>query len=140
MEYQLGGSQIGGAFTNAGVEVANGLFTVMLDFGSGIYTGQSVWLQVNVETNGVGPYAPLTPRQPLAPTPYSVYAASAGGVTNASISAGQLNTLGAPTSGQVLIFNGSSLEWTNSVSGGSGLESDWQCRHHARHRFSGYER
>ena len=115
-----GGSQIGGAFTNARVEVANGLFTVMLDFGSGIYTGQSVWLQVNVETNGVGPYVPLTPRQPLTPTPYSVYAASAGGVTNASISAGQLNTLGAPSMGQVLIFNGSNLEWTNSVPGGSG--------------------
>jgi hypothetical protein len=115
-----GGSEIGGALTNAGVGVANGLFAVTLDFGSGIYTGQSCWLQVKVETNGVGPFVALTPRQPLTPTPYAVYAESSGGVTNASISAVQLNTVGAPASGQVLIFNGSSLEWTNPASGGSG--------------------
>ena len=115
-----GGSEIGGAFTNAGVGVANGLFTVPLDFGAGIYTSQSCWLQVNVETNGVGPYVALTPRQPLTPTPYAVYAESSGGVANTSISAAQLNTPGAPSSGQVLVFNGSSLEWTNPASGSSG--------------------
>ena len=115
-----GGSEIGGALTNAGVGVAKGQFAVTLDFGSGIFTGQSCWLQVNVETNGVGPYVALAPRQPLTPTPYAVYAESAGGVTNASVSAVQLNTVGAPSSGQVLSFNGSSLEWTTPTSGGSG--------------------
>jgi hypothetical protein len=95
-----GGSEIGGALTNAGVGVANGLFTVTLDFGQGIYTGQSCWLQVNVETNGVGPYVALTPLQPLTPTPYAVYAESAGigGVGNtatgyeATVSGGGDNT------------------------------------------------
>jgi len=113
-----GGSEIGGAITNAGVGVANGLFTATLDFGSGIYTGQSCWLQVNVETNGVGPYVALTPLQPLTPTPYAVYAENSGGVTNASISAVQLDTAGAPATGQVLEFNGSSLQWTTPSGGG----------------------
>jgi hypothetical protein len=112
-----GGSQNGPFVTDLAVGVTNGLFTVTLDFGPGIFTGPSYWLQIAVEPSGVGPYITLSPRQPLMPAPYAIYAENAGGVNNASISAAQLNTVGAPGSGQVLEFNGSSLQWTTSASG-----------------------
>ena len=72
-----GGSEIGGTSTSLGVGVTNGLFTVTVDFGSGIFTGPTYWLQITVETNGVGPYVSLSPRQQLLPTPYAIFAESA---------------------------------------------------------------
>ena len=72
-----GGSQVGGPVTNNGVIVTNGLFTVQIDFGAGVFTGQTDWLQVGVATNGAGSFTALTPRQQMTPTPYAIYAESA---------------------------------------------------------------
>jgi hypothetical protein len=115
-----GGSVISGGSAWPGVGVTNGLFTVTLDFGSGIFTGQSCWLDIAVRTNSAVSYVELSPRQQLTPTPYAIYAENSGGVNNSSISAPQLNTAGAPANGQVLEFNGTSLVWANPASGGSG--------------------
>ena len=60
-----------------GVAVSNGLFTVTLDFGTGVFTGPARWLQMSVRTNGGGAYTSLSPRQPLTPTPYAIYAGNA---------------------------------------------------------------
>src|SRR5664279_1627385 len=38
------GSIVSGPITNAPVTVSNGLFTVMLDFGAGVFTGPARWL------------------------------------------------------------------------------------------------
>ena len=38
--------------TNNAVFVTNGLFTVQIDFGPGVFTGGTNWLQIGVETNG----------------------------------------------------------------------------------------
>ncbi len=59
------------------VAVSNGLFTVTLDFGTGVFTGPARWLQISVRTNGVGTYTTLNPRQALTPTPYAIYAGNA---------------------------------------------------------------
>ena len=61
------------------VVVTNGLFTTTLDFGSGIFNGGPVFLQLEVQTNGGSSYTVLAPRQPLTPTPYAIYADAAGG-------------------------------------------------------------
>ena len=61
----------------------------------------------------------------MKPTPYALYAVSAGeaaSVRNASVSAPQLNTPGPAGNGQVLSYNGGGLFWTN-YSGGSGAFS-----------------
>src|SRR5437879_13334812 len=58
--------------TNA-LPVSNGLFTVTLDFGAGIFTGEDRWLEINVRTNG-GAFETLSPRQKLTATPYAVTA------------------------------------------------------------------
>ncbi len=72
-----GGASIGGPVATNGVGVANGLFTVTLDFGSSPFTGTNYWLEIQVETNGAGSITTLSPRQPLTPAPYAIYAASA---------------------------------------------------------------
>src|SRR5450759_928488 len=39
----------------APVAVSNGLFTVVLDFGPGLFTGPARWLQIDSATNSVSP-------------------------------------------------------------------------------------
>src|SRR5208282_1821471 len=70
------GVAIAGPLTNNGVIVTNGLFTVLIDFGSGVFTGTNSWLEIGVETNGASLFTTLAPRQQLTPTPYATYAES----------------------------------------------------------------
>ena len=77
------GNQVGNSLTNAATGVTNGLFAVTLDFGSGVFTGEARWLEIAVRTNGGGAFTALSPRQPITPAPYSLYAPSAGTATTA---------------------------------------------------------
>ena len=78
-----GGNGVGRVLTNAATAVSNGLFTVTLDHGLGVFTGGERWLEVGVRTNGsVGGFTPLTPRQPITATPYAILSASSGSVSN----------------------------------------------------------
>ncbi|HVV70137.1 MAG TPA: hypothetical protein VHI52_01280, partial [Verrucomicrobiae bacterium] len=70
--------------TNA-LGVTNGLFSVALDFGAGMFPGAQRWLEIQVRTNGNGPFTALAPRQPLLPTPYSLFAESAGSFPPGSV-------------------------------------------------------
>ncbi len=69
-----GGVAIAGPVTNNAVNVTNGLFTVLVDFGYGVFTGTSNWLEIAVETNGGSSFTNLSPRQQLTPVPYAIYA------------------------------------------------------------------
>jgi trimeric autotransporter adhesin len=73
----LGGTPAGPILTNAATAVSNGLFTVTLDFGAGIFTGSDEWLDIAARTNGAGTFTELSPRQPLTPTPYAIFANTA---------------------------------------------------------------
>ena len=79
-----GAAQVGHTLTNAAVGVTNGLFTVSVDFGSGVFDGTARWLEVGVRTHGSGSFVTLFPRQALAATPYAQYAPSAGAAAQAS--------------------------------------------------------
>lgn len=68
-----GGSQIGSTVTVSGLAVTGGLFTTPLDFGSA-FDGNKRWLEVSVQTTGDAGFTPLTPRRPLAATPYALRA------------------------------------------------------------------
>src|SRR6185295_1911112 len=74
---------LAGPITNAAIGVSNGLFTATLDFGAGVFTGSSNWLQIAVRTNGSGGFTNLAPRQQLTPTPYAIFAenVSAAGIS-----------------------------------------------------------
>lgn len=73
-----GGSQVGTVQTLTSVAVTDGYFTVVLDFGSGRFNGDARWLDISVRCPaGSATYTQLTPRQPLTPAPYALWAAGA---------------------------------------------------------------
>ena len=113
------GVAIAGPVTNNAVVITNGLFTVTIDFGPGVFTGQTNWLQIGVETNGVSTFTVLTPRQQLTPTPYAIYAESA----NAAALSGTVPLAQLP--GAVVTNNNAvSVNLSGSFTGnGSGLTS-----------------
>ncbi len=67
------GVQMGQPLEVDNVEVKNGLFNVLLDFGVGVMNGDARWVEIGVRehTGAPGPYDILQPRQPLSPTPYA---------------------------------------------------------------------
>jgi hypothetical protein len=75
------------------VVATNGLFTVLVDFGPGVFTGETNWLEIGVETNGTTLVTTLTPRQQLTPVPYAIYAETAGNLS-VPLSASQLTSIG----------------------------------------------
>jgi hypothetical protein len=74
-----GGSPIAAAQNLPAVAVNDGLFTVTLDFGPGIFDGNARWLDIQVRAAGGGTYALLVPRQPVTPAPFSLFAMSGAG-------------------------------------------------------------
>ncbi len=70
------GTLIGSPVTTS-VSVAEGFFTVGLNFGNSasLFNGDARWLDIMVKCTGDAAYIPLTPRQPLNPAPYALQAA-----------------------------------------------------------------
>jgi hypothetical protein len=69
------GSQVGEALTMT-VPITGGLFTVNLDFGSGVFLGEARWLGIQVRCPGDLVYTNLG-RQELTAAPYALYASRA---------------------------------------------------------------
>jgi hypothetical protein len=86
------GTAIAGPVTNAATAVSNGLFTVIIDFGPGVFTGNNYWLGISVSPAGSNTFTVLTPRQPVLPAPYAIMANSAsnllGTLPSAQLSGG----------------------------------------------------
>jgi len=101
-------TSVAGPLTNSAVAVSNGLFTVTLDFGGGVFSGDPRWLEIGVRTNGNGTFSTLSPRQALLPAPYAIAAGNLIG----SLPAAQLS--GVYTNG--VTFNNPS----NSFAGNGG--------------------
>ncbi len=70
----LADTPVGGPLTNSATGVTNGLFSVTLDFGSGVFTGPGRWLEIAARTNSAGAFITLTPRQALTAAPYAIMA------------------------------------------------------------------
>jgi len=66
----VGGTQVGSTIAQPGYPVANGVFTIDLDFGFGTFTGKQLFLAVTVDGNA------LSPRQPVNSVPVAQYAMS----------------------------------------------------------------
>ena len=68
-----GGTQVGSTVTKEDVAVSDGLFTVELDFGTGVFTGDARHLEIGVRPgSSTSAYTTLMPRQTLTPTPYAL--------------------------------------------------------------------
>ncbi len=84
----VSGAPVAGPVTNNGVIISNGLFTVLVDFGPGVFIGATNWLEIAVETNGANTFTTLTPRQQITPTPYAITAGTAASAASLSIPPG----------------------------------------------------
>ncbi|MHC4948138.1 MAG: tail fiber domain-containing protein [Planctomycetota bacterium] len=127
------GIQVGSTVSVLQVPVSDGLFTVEIDFGEGVFDGAARWLQVVVD--GVA----LSPRQPITAAPYAqairgLRAAPSGnpqfpdrvnligGHADNSVASG---VEGATISGGGVQFNGNSvLDDFGTVGGGIGNTAD----------------
>ncbi len=98
-DQQTDGGQVGTAISNT-VPISDGLFTVALDFGSGVFAGEARWLGIQVLCPGDSVTADLG-RQELTASPYALYAASAGALQGNAV------TTTVPAPGQVLAWDGS---------------------------------
>ena len=123
-----GPSQLGSTLTNLNVRVSNGLFTVALDFGAGVFNGGERWLEIGVRTNGdTGGFAGLSPRQQITATPYAVRALTVN--SNALASYADAVSFSNPANSFTGTFSGdgSSLSNVNvSTLGGLGASNFWQ--------------
>lgn len=72
-----GGSQIGNTVNNDSVAVSEGVFSILLDFGTNVFTGADRFLEISVRRNSNESYITLTPRQQIASSPYSIRTLSA---------------------------------------------------------------
>ena len=77
------GNQISVPLTNSAVAVSGGLFNVTLDFGPGLFTGTNYWLDLAVRATGDTNFVTLSPRQPVLPVPYAIFATGASNLLGA---------------------------------------------------------
>jgi hypothetical protein len=83
------GTQQEGTIEVNDLEVIDGYFTVELDFGSSVFDGDARWLEITIRPGASvdgNDFATLSPRQETMPTPYALYARSAGGDNDWTIS------------------------------------------------------
>jgi hypothetical protein len=119
------GQAVSGTVTNYAVGVSNGLFTTTIDFGTNVFTGPNLWLGIGVCTNGTNAYTFLSPRQPILPVPYAIFANSASNLVGILPSSQLSGTLPASAftgyTGTVAFTNGADI-FSGSFSGnGAGV-------------------
>jgi hypothetical protein len=109
-----GGAAVGSTVTAADVDVADGLFTVRLDFGVNAFRGQARYLAVAVRPgDSSGAYTPLSPRQPLTAAPYALYAMGAPWSGLSGVPAGfadEVDDDTTYTAGAGLVLNGTQFQ------------------------------
>ena len=127
------GNQIGDDVNVPDMDVIDGYFTVLLDFNDvRAFNGGGRWLEIGVrpgDMNDPNLYAALEPRQELTPTPYAIYAKTAGGLTMADGAAqGLVLTSDADGVGSWQPPDGGDSDWTitgndmySAVSGNVGI-------------------
>ncbi len=89
------------------VQVTNGVFAVVLDFGAAAFSGEKRWLQISVRLAGNGAFTPLSPRREITPTPYAIRSQIATAADRLSPSCA-----GCVTDGQIAAVAGSKVTGT----------------------------
>lgn len=75
----LNSSQVGGTVDINDLDVIDGYFTVLLDFGDNAFTGNARWLDIGVRPgDSEDRVTKLRPRHEVTPTPYAIYAENTG--------------------------------------------------------------
>src|SRR2546429_8769953 len=98
------------------IPVANGVFTVQLDFGANAFPGVNRYLEIGVRHPGETSFTLLSPRQQLTSTPYAVRALSAAAADTATNS----QQLGGTAADQFVRTDDARLSDARSPASGSG--------------------
>lgn len=95
----MGGNQIGTMVNRPNTVLANGVFSVVLDFGASAFNDPaSAFIEIAVKPNGSpNAYTILGPRQQLTVVPYAVRAMNATNADHATAAMIALNAIGAQT-------------------------------------------
>jgi len=101
-----GGAQQGSTVQRLNVAVVNGIYAVLLDFGTAALPGANRFLDISVKPAGGGAFTQLTPRQPVTSAPYTVRSLSAATADNAT-------QLGGVAAANYLQTNGNGSGLTN---------------------------
>jgi len=75
---ETAGHQLGNDWVVQPVEIADGIFTTLVDFGEEAFNGQVRWLEIGVDPAGGTHYTWMTPRQPLTAAPTALHALHGG--------------------------------------------------------------
>lgn len=116
MEFALfdsvsGGAQIGSTLPRNGVQIANGIFSVSLDFGSAALDGSERFLEIRVFDSSTSELITLSPRNVINSTPYAVR-------SNQATSADNANNVGNKTAAEVVsTVNDVQAATANNVTG-----------------------
>ena len=117
-----GGTQQGTTLADLPVTVTNGVFSVELNFGSGVFTGANRWLEIAVRRDSGDSYNTLNPRQQVASSPYAIRTLSAAMADDSQklggIAANQYVTT--TTAGSAFVRNDTSLQTANFNITGNG--------------------
>jgi hypothetical protein len=113
-----GGGQAGSAISTT-VPITGGLFTVNLDFGGGVFTGDGRWLGIRVKCAGDSAYADLG-RQALTAAPYALYAASAPWSGLSGVPADFADGVDDDTLAALPCADGQIAEWNDAA-------GQWEC-------------
>ncbi len=104
------GSQKGTTVSMEDIAVANGVFTVALDFGATVFDGGDRWLSISVRPgNSLGAFTELQPRQHITAAPYAL---AAGRVLEGGLASGEY--------GEKLVFSNSGNSFSGNYEGDGG--------------------
>ena len=99
------GTQIGPTLNLVNRQVTDGIFTLTLNFGPGVFTGQFRFLEISLKPSGSSdPPTVLSPRQLVVSAPYAIK--SLGSISADSLSVACANCI---TAGQILSVNGGAI-------------------------------
>ena len=78
---ETAGAAVGSTVSKEDVAVSNGLFSVDIDFGAAAFNGDARWVEIAVRPgSATGSHTVLSPRQPISPAPYALFAKAAAGI------------------------------------------------------------
>ncbi|HMJ90524.1 MAG TPA: hypothetical protein VK530_11955, partial [Candidatus Acidoferrum sp.] len=98
---EAGGNPASATRTNENVLVTNGVFTTALDFGTNVFNGAALWLEIAVRPgNSSDAFTLIHPRQPITATPYALRA---------------LNFVGALSDAQLVGIYGNAVTISNAA-------------------------
>ncbi len=123
---ESGGAQVGPTVEKANVIVTNALFTTELDFGAASFDGNARWLEIAIRPGDeAGTYTVLSPRQPITPVPYALFAKAANlalpfsGSASSAVDTALLNLT---QTGEGAAFKGAAVDGVGAdLSGETGL-------------------